>query len=150
METIMWNLKTILQARLSSEQRFRPDATAQTEVTMGDITESRPVNVSFSFFYINSLPISNWNMTPSVLFLSKHIDAHACAHIRSHIQMYSRRQACMYTSRGIMGTSGGAHPMHRQTFPGEHQKNHQRGFKQPATVNTNTHTHIHTQTDTNM
>lgn len=34
--------------------------------------------------------------------------------------------------------------MHRQTFPGEHQKNHQRGFKQPATANTNTHTHRHT------
>lgn len=51
-------------ARLYYEQGSRPDGTVQTEVTMGDITESRPVNVSFSFFYINSLPISNWNMTP--------------------------------------------------------------------------------------
>lgn len=46
-----------------------------------------------------------------------------------------------------MGTSGGAHPMHRQTFPGEHQKNHQGVFKRPAAANTNTltnlHTHIH-------
>lgn len=58
----MWNLKTVLQARLSSERYFRLNATVQSEGTMGDITESRPVNVSFSFFYINNLPISNWNM----------------------------------------------------------------------------------------
>lgn len=30
--------------------------------------------------------------------------------------------------------------MHGQMFPGEHQKNHRSGFKQPATSNTNTHT----------
>ncbi len=70
--------------RLSFERCFRPDATVQTEVTMGDITESRPVNVSFSFFYINSLPISNWNTTPPLLFLSKHIDTHARTHIYTH------------------------------------------------------------------
>lgn len=49
---------------------------------------------------------------------------------------------------GAMGTSGGAHPMHRQTFPGEHQRHHQRGFKQPATANTNTRTHVHKDTHT--
>lgn len=38
--------------------------------------------------------------------------------------------------------------MHRQTFPGEHQRNHQRGFKQSATANTNTHTHVHKDTHT--
>lgn len=68
LETIMWNLKTIF----SSERCFRLDATVQIEVTMGDITESRPVNVSFSFFYINSLPISNWDMSfpPSSCYLN--------------------------------------------------------------------------------
>ena len=87
---------------------------------------------------------------PSLLFLSKHVDAHAQTHthtrIHSRVRMYSRGPARTYTCRGVMGTSGGAHPMHRQTFPGEHQKNHQRGFKRAATANPNTHTDTHTHT----
>lgn len=53
-----------------------------------------------------------------------------------------------HTTGGVMGTSGGAHPMHRQTFPGEHQKNHQGVFKRPAAANTNTLTKLHTHTHT--
>lgn len=56
LETKTWTLKTIFQPCLSSKHYFWFYA---AEVTMGYITESRPVNVSFSFFYINSLPISN-------------------------------------------------------------------------------------------
>lgn len=80
---------------------------------------------------------------PSLLFQSKHRHAHAYAHAFP----YTHGQTRTYTSRGIMGTSGGAHPMHRQMFPGEYQRNHQRGFKQLATANTNTHTRTHTPLD---
>lgn len=79
---------------------------------------------------------------PSLLFLSKHIERHA------RTSTCTGREARTYTSVGAMGTSGGAHPMHRQTFPGEHQRNHQRGFKQPSIANTNTYTHVHKDTHT--
>lgn len=139
----MWILKTVLQARLSSEQYFRPDA---AEVTTADIKVQRPVNVSSSFFYINSLPISNWIVAPplSSSYLNRRTCARAYAHVRASV--ITRAPVCTYTSGGVMGTSGGAHPMHGQTFPGEHQKNHQRGFKQPATANTNTRGNTHTDT----
>lgn len=75
---------------------------------------------------------------PSLFFLSKHIELHA------RTFACTGQETRTYTSKGAMETSGGAHPMHRQMFPGEHQRNHQRGFKQPATANTNMHTHVHT------
>lgn len=83
-------------------------------------------------FYINSLPVSNWNTAPPhpCSFLSKHKDG--------------QRRTSTHTSSGTAATSGGAHPTCGQTFPGEHQRNHQRGFKQPATANTNTHIRTHT------
>lgn len=77
---------------------------------------------------------------PSLLFLSKHIEQHA------RTFACTGQETRTYTSKGAMETSGGAHPMHRQMFPGEHQRNHQRGFKQPATANTNMHTRTHTHT----
>lgn len=66
---------------------IRVSATVQTKVTMGDITESRPVNVSFSFFYVNSLPISNWIVPPSLVFLSKHknVRTHMYSQLGAHI-----------------------------------------------------------------
>lgn len=68
------------------------------------------------------------------------------SHAHAYTFTCTHSQTRTYTSRGIMGTSGGAHPMHRQTFPGVHQRSHQRGFKQPATANTNTHTHTYIRT----
>lgn len=76
---------------------------------------------------------------PSRLILSKHKDTRPRAHI-------STGPTSTHTSSGIRGTSGGAHPMRGQTFPGEHQRNHRRGFKQSATANTNTHAYTHTHT----
>lgn len=65
-------------------------------------------------------------------FLSKHKDG--------------QRRTRTYTSSGTAATSGGAHPTCGQTFPGEHQRNLQRGFKQPANANTNTHACIYART----
>lgn len=56
-----------------------------------------------------------------------------------HTHAASPGCAGTYTSSGTAATSGGAHPTCGQTFPGEHQRNLQRGFKRPATANTNTH-----------
>lgn len=93
--------------------------------------------VSFTSTVYPSL-IGTW--PPSLFFLSKHMHTHIYAHTFRYTHTV---RTCTHTFSGIMGTSGGAHPMHRQTFPVEHQKNHQRGFKQPATANTNTHIYTH-------
>lgn len=110
--------------------------------------------VSFTSTIYPSL-IGTW---PAFLFfLSKHIDMytnrHTCACIHSSSECMRngtdipvRCAMRAHTTGGVMGTSGGAHPMHRQTFPGEHQKNHQGVFKRPAAANTNTLTKLHTHT----
>lgn len=80
LKTIRWNFKRVFRLPLLNGA-LRP--MARSEVAMGDITEPRPVNVSFSFFYINSLPISNWNTAPlPPLFIQTH--RAACSYVRMH------------------------------------------------------------------